>query len=266
MDILIVVVLYNKDINKLTYLNELENVRILIYDNSPNPQIVNDSFVYIHDSENSGVSKAYNIGAKFAKNEGIEYFIILDQDTIFDNTILSEYRAAKSKYNTQYIYAPKIVGNNNKIYSPFQEATFRNIPFSMKTFNSSELLSLQGISLINSGLMIPIKIFDEIGGFNEKIKLDFSDTYFIDQYKKVYKTVVLLNLEIKHSLSGDEDSSKHKEIKRFQYFCEGALEYKNSTGLKKRTNKLVLYRTLRLITKYKTVIPLKIMVRKYLNK
>lgn len=264
LDILIVVVLYNKQIDELSYLKELKNVSILVYDNSPTSQIVTDPFLYVHNPDNVGVSAAYNFGIDIAKKEDFQFIILLDQDTNFNNDTLSKYNYYKVKYGKNTIYAPQIIGNN-KLYSPFVESKYRNIPFKLDEFNYKECFSLENKSLINSGLMIPLDVINKVGKFNEQIKLDFSDTYFIEKYKEKYNSVILMDLQLKHSLSGDEGFNKVKELKRFQYFCEGALEFKKSTNFKKRTNKLILYRTLRLLVKYKTLEPIIIMRKNYLK-
>lgn len=264
MNILLIVVLYNKNINELNFLKDLVDENILIFDNSLKAQEVNGNFLYIHEPQNVGVSAAYNKGISIARNKGHNAVILLDQDTEFDAFILKKYKEALNIYGDEYIYAPKIVGKD-KVYSPYIEKDFRNVPCKVIDFRDAGVFELRNRSLINSGLMIPIKVINNIGEYNPLIKLDFSDTYFIEKYKMKYLEIILLEISIQHSLSGDEGYNPERELHRFEYFCEGAFEYKKNSFFKKRITKLVYYRTVRLMYKYRTLQPLIIMKKKYLK-
>lgn len=265
MKILIVVVCFKVNIDDIQYLKHLKNVDILIYDNSPSPQKVNSNYRYIHDSSNPGVSRAYNVGHQIAQQIGSEFLLLLDHDTVFSNEILDEYRLLASKYKEKYVYAPIVVGSD-KIYSPYLEKGIRNIPNAIDSFRYKELYSLNNQSLINSGLMIPVKIFSDIGGFNEKIKLDFSDIYFMDKYRERHNDIVLVNKKLEHSLSGDEGHFKERELNRFKYYCNGARHYKEAIISKRsKANRFILFRMLRLIVKYRSIRPLNIVYEYYLG-
>jgi hypothetical protein len=102
--------------------------------------------------------------------------------------------------------------------------------------------------------MVPVSIYKEIKGFDENIKLDFSDIYFIEKYKEKNENIILVDVELIHSLSGDEGKDFDKEIHRYKYYCNGAKLFSTSTG--KSTLWSCTRRMLRLILKYKTFKPL----------
>lgn len=261
MDILVIVVVYNKSIDEIKYLRDIKSADILIYDNSLNSQIPPTYVYYYHNKNNDGVSMAYNYGIELAIKLKKDFLILLDQDTSFDGEILKTYYKHGEEFGTGYIYAP-IIKNGEKIYSPFIEGTFKNHPQKLSDFNYERIYSIKGKSLINSGMMISLDIINDIGTFNEKIKLDFSDIYFVEKYKKKYSELILMDIYLEHELSGDEVKNKHKELFRFKYYCNGAKVFKSTTTDIPRVNRLVFFRMLRLITKYKTLAPISI-YRKY---
>ncbi|GAA3318350.1 hypothetical protein GCM10020331_020780 [Ectobacillus funiculus] len=62
-----------------------DEVHVIIYDNSPEPQSVPreyaDAFTYKHDSRNLGIAVAYNYAWQAAKQHNSEWLILLDHDT-----------------------------------------------------------------------------------------------------------------------------------------------------------------------------------------
>lgn len=254
-DILVVVVIYNTLVEKLPYINSLEHAAVLVYDNSATPQIVPEGVHYQHNPKNPGVSEAYNYGISLAGQLGKQYCLLLDQDSQFDQTLLDHYLRLIEKHGDEYLYAP-LVTKEEKIYSPFIELWNRNTVQQKAGFKYSELYALKKKSLINSGLLIPLKIGARVGGFNNKIKLDFSDTFFMESYKLHYNKIVLVDAEIKHSISGDEGKDAVRELQRFRYYCNGAREMKKSTMDAARISRLMFFRTLRLVVKYRTLQPI----------
>lgn len=270
MNLLISIVIYNKKISDLTILKNLptETIDVFIYDNSKLPQEVpvfeNVNIYYEHDENNSGVSRAYNQAYKKAKELNKELLLVLDQDSNFELFFIEKYMKMYEIYKNDFLYAPIICDEKKtKIYSPsFMNNFVGKIQF-FEDFNYEKTYDLNGKSVINSGLMIPLEIFEQIGGYNEKIKLDFSDVYFIEKYKKFSSKIILIDIYINHSLSGDEGKSYLKEYNRFKYFCSGAKEL--SLSLNKSTLKVVIRRLIRLIIKYKSFKFIKIFYYYYIK-
>ena len=94
--LLFVIVIYNLDFHQSSTYQTLllphSDIPTYIIDNSLYSQIVQDSNVifYSHHPDNPGVSFAYNEAAKYAKENGYEWMLLLDQDTHFPNGILQE--------------------------------------------------------------------------------------------------------------------------------------------------------------------------------
>jgi len=243
-----------------------KGIDIFVYDNSKEsqnvPEVKGACLFYVHDKNNAGVSKGYNVGIKKAKALNKKYVLLLDQDSGILATNLEKYLELAEKYGENYLYAP-VMCKKNKIYSPAYVNHFIGKVQSLDTFVYTEKYNLNKQSLINSGLMVPIKLIDIIGDFNENIKLDFSDYDFIEKYKKYRQEVILINLYIEHHLSGDEGKNYISEMLRYQYYCNGAKFFNIATHKLRLVP--VLRRMFRLIVKYKSLRPVIIFVEYFIG-
>ncbi len=81
-------------------------------------------------------------------------------------------------------------------------------------------------------MLVKLEAFHEVGGYNEKVKLDFSDFQFIERFRKVYKTFYVIDIICEQDFSDDEISLP-TQAKRFRYYCEGArnIEKEGAMGL-----------------------------------
>ncbi|CAQ80710.1 glycosyltransferase [Aliivibrio salmonicida] len=271
-NILISVVVFNKSIADIPIIFELLssdiNVELIIYDNSTDPIIAESNnlnhkhLMYYHDENNSGVSQAYNHSFEYALSSNKSAVLILDQDTYFLLSNLDDYINAFNEYGDTFIYAPIVCDKNkSKIYSPATLKNFIGHCSHYKKFNLPKLQDINGISVINSGLFIPVTIFEKVGGYNPNIKLDFSDVYFIEKYKEGNRNLVLVDVELNHSLSGDEGMNRVAELSRFKFYCEGAAEL--AISLHKSTLWSVIRRMLRLNIKYLSFMPISIFFNYY---
>lgn len=267
-DLLIAIVVYKKGLALLPLLGEIASsqydVNVFIYDNSPNPQEARqwDFVSYVHDPENAGVSSAYNSAFAYAKKMNKRVVILLDQDSKFKFDYIKEYFDCFNIYSERFLYAPIICDSTRtKIYSP---ATLNRFVGKVRKYTKIEvhkLLDLTENSVINSGLMIPISLLDNNFHYNKNIKLDFSDVFFIEKYKEKNKNIVLVPVEIEHSLSGDEGYDETRELHRFKFYCVGAREL--ARDLQVNTNYTVFRRMTRLIIKYRTFNPIKTVINYY---
>ena len=211
-----VLVLYNtlleesKSFNSLTHsikhFNKEKKFNLLIYDNSQFPQSINVvdfsqqwEIEYISDPSNPGVAKAYNKAAEIANNLNFEYILLLDQDTYFPlGTIYSYLTISESRAS---IFAP-ILTSNNIIVSPFRLQFYRGVP--VRNVMKYGIYKLSQYQPINSGMMINLKAFFLIGGFNEKLGLDFSDIEFIYRANKKKIEFMIVPFIAIHDLSSTD--------------------------------------------------------------
>jgi GT2 family glycosyltransferase len=235
-NILIVVVLYKKKISECESLLSISNalgdqfIDVLIYDNSPEYNLNQTSIfknLRLHntaDYNNSGVSKAYNEGAKLAQTLGKKWLIIFDQDTIFEEDALTKYYQSIVKYSYVELFVP-ILKCKDQIISPCKYY-FKNGFLFKKEFYG--LTSIRHKSILNSGICISVKAFENVGGYNEKVKLYFSDFNFIDRFRKTYRTFAVVKTSAEHNMLF-LDLNSEKSVTFFLNYCIGARSLVNNT-------------------------------------
>jgi len=198
---------------------------VLVYDNSPEPQFNESQFqlenlkiTYVHDPSNSGVSRAYNTGAKVAGTMNKKWFIFLDDDTEFHEDGVEKYIGSVNRNPGYDLFAP-IMRMGDLLLSPSKYAWKRG--FAPKEM-SPGIASLLKFHPINSGVMISADLFKRSGGYNEKIRLDFSDFYFMDKLSKHIQSFVVMDIVMEHSLSGIENrNDTAKLLNGYVNYCIG---------------------------------------------
>lgn len=215
--------------------NSLKNsnlkMDIAIYDNSPTPMISESECIsdcwrihYRHDETNAGVSTAYNMGFKIAQKLQKRWLLLLDQDTFFPQNAFVEYSKAIQENPGVWLLAP-IVVSKNKIISPCRY--FLNRGYSLRKVKPG-VYNFKRKSLINSGMLIHVEAFGRAGGYNEKIRLDFADHFFIGRYKAKYSNFAVINLRCFQNFSGKQRMTTNSALVRFAFYCEGAKHLANN--------------------------------------
>lgn len=228
--ILAVVVIYNKDLSESETLISLgtdidkENslLDIFIYDNSNQKQKTDDLkgfnvLKHFYDGKNVGVSAAYNEGARFAKCKNKEWILLLDQDTSFEIGALKEYLIDIEHNLDVNLLCPIIKVKNGTIFSPFKKVFKRGMV--LREVQPIRY-SLRKYSPVNSGILVKIDSFLEAGGYNEKVKLDFSDIEFIRRFSKFNKVFKVIDTVCIQDFSNAETNVANLNS-RFIFFCQG---------------------------------------------
>ena len=141
----------------------------------------NAGAIYIHDNtkENIFLAKAYNRALTYAHEKGYHWMVLLDADTEVTPSYLEAIKQA-TQLPEDTVYCPTLENKHKKL-SP---------------------RSVYGIPVaFNSGMLIPVKIIDFIGGFNEQYPLDYLDYWFCHQLYLRHIPLALLPTTLSHSLS-----------------------------------------------------------------
>lgn len=277
-EILIIVVVYNckleyseslRSLSRSIELNAKGSVDCVVYDNSSQKQDYIPTFPsidilhYEHDQSNGGVSRAYNFGADVARKLGKGWLLLVDQDTSFPEMAFGTIDSFVCERNG-FLYAPVLMSaNSSVVFSPSRLILKRGFPVKVPP---EGLISLRKYSPINSGLVISLELFLKVGGYNEEIKLDFSDFEFIDRVKNETDILFVLPFVAFHDLSSAGKSSLSSACFRYSSYCTGALEY--SKG--KLRDILILgfvcfARQAILCFRYRTFVFIGIFLKKYLG-
>ncbi len=187
------IVTYNPDIKRLSKnLKEITNQfsDVFIVDN--NSENIKDIVVLvkkyknitlIKNENNLGIAKALNQIFLYADDKKVEWVLTLDQDSIIPENLIEEY----SRYvnlDRVAIICPAVYDNNSK------------------TIDRVELNDIEEVGIcITSGSFTRVSIWKEIGGFEEKLFIDYVDNdYCIKLYYHDYKIVRVNNVVLNHEL------------------------------------------------------------------
>jgi len=138
--------------------------------------------VYIQNEENLGIAKALNIACEKALQDGYEWILTMDQDSVFDDfeSFLSCCESVFQKDSDIAIFAP----NHSHIEKKSEDCSF----------------SFKDI-VITSGNLLSLEVWQSVGGFDSELFIDMVDydlSYkVINQNKKI---VFFKNQYLKHSL------------------------------------------------------------------
>ncbi len=232
-DFLIVIVLYRATLEQSTSFvslsqteGRIEHIDLLVYDNSPEVQGCPDVFErngfkvhYISDPVNPGIGKAYNTGVEMARKKNKKWILFLDQDTKIAKQTLSLFLEKINREKGIKIFATTLFADDGRLISPslyLFKRGFRlsNVPEGRR--------SLKRIRPINSLLLLSLGVFDTVGGYNEKIRLDFSDHEFMGRVQRKHPQMFVVRADNRHSLSSTDDVDFEGIKNRFTVFCHGA--------------------------------------------
>jgi rhamnosyltransferase len=172
--------------NFKTYLDDIE--RLYIIDNTPvagnNLKIPhNDKIKYIYNGKNIGVAASLNRGAREAIKENYSWLLTMDQDTKFNDGVITKIKDFIVNSNT----------NDIGIVSPWHNTK-------LKIVKPKEGIDYP-IDVMTSGNFVNLDIYQKIGGYKDWLFIDAVDIeYCLNLWSKGYKVVRLNNIEIDHSL------------------------------------------------------------------
>lgn len=227
--ILVVLVLYQKDASSSTsmvsFLRALDEsglasqFKLLVYDNSPIQSVLPDSipipFSGIHDPTNGGLFRAYTAALELAENEGAEWLLLLDQDTVLDATYLKTLwlnLPAAVENPRCAAMVPKLL-SRNKIISPARVLWGGlDIPVDKKLTG----IPPWEVTALNSGTLLRVSAIRAVGGFNPKFWLDYLDCWVFNRLHRAYYVVCVMDAVLLHDLSvekmGSMSVSRYKNI------------------------------------------------------
>lgn len=264
--IYVVIVLYKVGLEESTAYRTLIKANgiteFLVYDNSPEADTKRAEYpataTYIHDAENSGLSKAYNLAAQKAKAFGKDHLLILDQDTHFAADAWKKY-----KEQTQFngIVAPIVQTKQGMILSPVK---IRGIRKRILSDVEPGDYSLYDFAVINSGCLVPISLFEQCGGYSEKVNLDFSDFQFQIRARKVSLSFRLIDTCAIQDFS-NECRDANKLLSRYARYLFCAKNFETDTFSCKAKHDLeVALHTLSLTLRTRSMSFIRLFITRYL--
>lgn len=249
-----VVVLYNPVIDQIeknikTYIDNVDKLFVVdnsdtnVHSNDLKLKILNkfDNIEYINNNKNIGIASALNIGCKKAKELDYNWILTMDQDSGFINF-------------SDYINCLELLENDSdsKDIAIIAANAHRNIKERFDKNSTSICKQKDEFSVITSGNLLNLKLYNEIGGFEDKLFIDVVDFDYCIKAKALnYRIILLENIFLEHEL-GDltEVTNLFSRKKKF----------------KRQHNHIRLYYFIRnylfLWSKYKNVFPDRFNIRK----
>lgn len=275
ISILFVIVLYKQRLNEsLAYQcvkKQLEegkhiDLQIYVHDNSCEEYCYANLPEYVHyynDMKNSGLSRAYNNAAKYAFDNGLNWMILLDQDTYLPEDFVKNYVKTIRNYPAIQLFSSLVEIGNKEIYLSPAKYGIKKINPTYKSYIGIQ--SLYNVGVINSGLCVNIGLFIRAKGYDENVYLDFSDFRFIEKVRVIHPNIFIVNQILIQDFSGTE-KNKIKQLARFGIYCDCAKSYP------KRNYKdiiefmtLVLGRSILLAYRFRSLKFIRIFIDKYLK-
>lgn len=264
-DILVVCVLFGKKPEDAatfrTLLNEAE--KVFIYDNSPSPldnANLPSGWQYIHDASNPGLSFAYNKAAEYAKEQGISYILLTDQDTIFPTGSLNAYTEAIEKNPGIPLFIPKVKVDSGQFLSPVRH---RHYHTHLCTTCGEGRIKLKEYAIINSGMLVSTTSFFKAGGYNTDVFLDFSDYQFIERLSRVERHAQVVDITCSQDFSNLEQNPGQK-IRRFSLFCKSLRNFDSAKHADRFwIASVAVRRALSLSVSLKSIKPVGILLKSY---
>ena len=211
------VIWYNPDNENIknirTYIDYVE--KLYIIDNSKeNNKKLADSLnnlktEYIYNDKNLGIAKALNLACEKAASEDFEWILTMDQDSSFDSDSINAYFRAFEK----------MTKNNVGIISP------RHILKNDIDKFSDDKESAEVDHVMTSGNLLNLKIWEEIGKFDENLFIDEVDSeicfriiesgYKVIQLNKIRMFHELGNLEKRNFFTRKISVLNHNHIRKY---------------------------------------------------
>ncbi|AWZ39173.1 hypothetical protein CPQ89_03335 [Ligilactobacillus murinus] len=169
------IVLYNPELELLQKnvdaLLEQSIKQIFLYDNNSKNAVEiakffrdYDKVEYLCNDENKGIAYALNQLIDYADKKGYDWCLTMDQDSVCATNMIEEY--------TKYLDYPKVA-----LICPF---VLNNGKFTLTEFEKLRLDNVtelkDPIDCITSACLNNVKIVKEVGGYTEKLFIDFVDT------------------------------------------------------------------------------------------
>lgn len=172
-----------------TYINDIDVLYVI--DNSKQNNsckiIKNDKIKYVFNNDNIGVSKALNLGAQMAIDEGCSWILTMDQDTAFrENTLIQMKKAINENDVTKIGIITPWHNTKLKIEKPKERIDYP-------------------LEVMTSGNLVNLDIYSKIGGYKDWMFIDGIDIeYGLNLNKNGYKIMRLNYVEIEHNLGAIE--------------------------------------------------------------
>jgi GT2 family glycosyltransferase len=229
--ILAVLVLYKRAPDESESFTSLRNIlqkrpelaatmNLLVYDNSPEAHTLPQMPMatrYVSNPANPGLAEAYNSGLRLANEEGIEWLLLLDHDTLLTEAYVEELKNTISTLTEMEpaacIIVPKLVYSHRgrrAVHSPhfMPRLTHHGVDLDFSGIVGDEL------SGFNSAATLRVRNLEALGGFPIHYSMEFLDHVVFHTLQKAGGKIWVMNSLLEHNLS---TTNLEKNVSLFRY-------------------------------------------------
>jgi GT2 family glycosyltransferase len=190
-------------------------LELMVCDNTPYEQNAPEGFsgVYVRDTRNPGLAKNYNRALEAAKERGIEWLLLLDQDTTLTGSYVAEVCRETSmlaKESPVVAFVPKLA-ERCVVCSPAEPPVW-GPPRPIRA--NDEGPSDRRLFAFNSGAVLRVSAVLGMGGFSEAFPLDYLDHATFSKLQARGGRLHLLRSVLEHELSSNTESRSVAAVRR----------------------------------------------------
>ncbi|MBI65539.1 MAG: hypothetical protein CMG64_04545 [Candidatus Marinimicrobia bacterium] len=197
-----------ESVNEISY----ENYSITVIDNGSVDESINyikqnfENITIFENNFNYGFSKGYNNYFKHNEDNDTDYYLILNNDTVVDNNLLTQLVNASNYYGHNNIYSPIIKNKDQTIWYSGGKL-IKSLGFTWHIGSGSienhGLIKTKKTQYVSGCCMfIKRKIMTDLGGFNNLFNMYYEDVDFCLRAKKINSDCyVVENTYINHVVS-----------------------------------------------------------------
>ncbi len=212
MPVLAIVVLYGMTADESPAFRSLRHLleagaaefEVMVFDNTPYEQPRPNAFsgIYQHDAANPGLATAYNFALRRARQRGLQWLLLLDQDTTVTSAYLLEIGAELGGLQPGICALVPQLMRGSSILSPL-------IPPFSPAGEIGHGVSARALHYFNSGALLRVSALEGVGGFPQDFPLDYLDHATFHLLQASGGQVHVLQAQLAHSLSQDEAAADH---------------------------------------------------------
>jgi rhamnosyltransferase len=192
MKLAAVIILYYPNDNVLDNIKSFYNLvdKLIIIDNSeiPNKSIIDKLFelskAEVHCMlDNIGISRALNMAVDIALNEGYEWLLTMDQDSMFEEGQFKKYLTSFGE-----LMEDKLLG-------------VVGVDYGASGYNNEKDIIEDVPLVITSGSIVSLQICSLLKGFDENLFIDEVDSEYCYRLRKNnYRVCLIQNIKFRHEL------------------------------------------------------------------
>jgi len=96
----------------------------------------------------------------------------------------------------------------------------------VKNLGNKRVLKLNDFLFHNSGLLVATEIFERAGGYDENLRLDFSDFAFVHKLRNHNEEFALASFSCAHNLATSEVKTRDERLARFESYVLAGTYFK----------------------------------------